>query len=628
MAGAPQVQPPQHHPILPMDGDTGLPYSDNGNRLAPPWWSLPSNVPASTTNGPRPQPAFIQPTFYTDHVIGNNSASWGPGPRNSNFDVQQLQTGAATFPACTTNEAIQTTDMLSSGSHIDDNNIDDNDNNNNNNGNNNNYHYYYCYNNNNNNNNINNNYYYNNETSHPEPKLPESCMAVSSMPSVISPAETLLNTCEEASPHYSLFPPFSDPNPLITSTPPSTLMTPPGIRQNISEFPQQPQGHGRGVSYSPRSAANPVMSNLDSGEHVKRLSTGSYDTTPSRRTSALAHVQVQQPFELFEPFEPPVYSYPLSTGPALSTVTATATATATTTATATATGDPWFGDGPQQDQYTQYQFPYTGLTTNGMTPPGQPSLFPPNGFQPAPPQQYGYPPQPAPYGTLRTLRTLRTPHDDTFGLLGHGRGHSAPPDLYASLRQEETAPPPEDMETDDPALIPREQGMRFNGDFYGPRWIRGHGHKREGWCGICKPGRWLVLKNSAYWYDKSFTHGISAVTGNRFQQPLHVRRIAGSPDSWEALCGSCHDWVVFVSGKKRGTTWFRHAYKCHRHTKVKAQFKRRRQRSQSRASAARGTAKQRRRNPTPQNTHSSGSSPTTDAPIQPFALEPPPDSQE
>ncbi len=35
----------------------------------------------------------------------------------------------------------------------------------------------------------------------------------------------------------------------------------------------------------------------------------------------------------------------------------------------------------------------------------------------------------------------------------------------------------------------------------------------------------------------------------------------GNPDVWEGLCGSCNDWIALVSSKKKGTTWFRHAYK-------------------------------------------------------------------
>lgn len=125
-------------------------------------------------------------------------------------------------------------------------------------------------------------------------------------------------------------------------------------------------------------------------------------------------------------------------------------------------------------------------------------------------------------------------------------------------------------------MVPCEQELRFEGDLYTPRWTRGHGNKREGWCGICKPGRWLVLKNSAFWYDKSFYHGISAATGSPFQEPQQKRRMNGSPDAWEGLCGSREQWIALVTSKKKGTTWFRHAYKCHTHLKMKGTSKRRR----------------------------------------------------
>ena len=135
-----------------------------------------------------------------------------------------------------------------------------------------------------------------------------------------------------------------------------------------------------------------------------------------------------------------------------------------------------------------------------------------------------------------------------------------PPNLFAPLLDDQESPPPEDMEPRDPDLIPREQGLRFEVDLYTPRWVRGHGNKREGWCGICKPGRWLVLKNSAFWYDKSFTHGVSAATGTAFEGPQKSRCAEGK-GAWEGLCTGCGEWIALISGKKKGTTWFRHAYK-------------------------------------------------------------------
>lgn len=195
---------------------------------------------------------------------------------------------------------------------------------------------------------------------------------------------------------------------------------------------------------------------------------------------------------------------------------------------------------------------------------------------------------------------------DAHALQGHYTALSDPPDLFTQLQEEQVPPPDEDMNPSDPDMIPYEQDLRFEGDLYTPRWVRGHGNKREGWCGICKPGRWLVLKNSAFWYDKSFTHGISAATGSPFQEPLDIRRMDGNPDIWEGLCGSCNDWIALVSSKKKGTTWFRHAYKvsktpwtrgafggprltreqCHSHPKAKDTPKRRREAAQGRGPAA------------------------------------------
>lgn len=139
-------------------------------------------------------------------------------------------------------------------------------------------------------------------------------------------------------------------------------------------------------------------------------------------------------------------------------------------------------------------------------------------------------------------------------------GSSSPPNLFGPLQDDQLSPPPEDMEADEPDL-PRAQELRFEGDLYTPKYVRGHGNKREGWCGICKPGRWLVLKNSAFWYDKSFTHGISAATGSAFESPKETRRMKGNPDVWEGLCHGCGEWIALISSKKKGTTWFRHAYK-------------------------------------------------------------------
>jgi hypothetical protein len=172
-----------------------------------------------------------------------------------------------------------------------------------------------------------------------------------------------------------------------------------------------------------------------------------------------------------------------------------------------------------------------------------------------------YPEAPRPLPSQGLFRLLQSNADRLTGCSSHFADLSDPPDLYSSLHEEPSNPPEEDMNPSDPDMMPHEQDLRFQGDLYTPRWVRGHGNKREGWCGLCKPGRWLVLKNSAFWYDKSFTHGVSAATGAAFQGPQETRRTEGNLDVWEGLCGSCGDWIALVSSKKKGTTWFRHAYK-------------------------------------------------------------------
>lgn len=51
----------------------------------------------------------------------------------------------------------------------------------------------------------------------------------------------------------------------------------------------------------------------------------------------------------------------------------------------------------------------------------------------------------------------------------------------------------------DPSAIPRRQKPRYDGDDYTPKWVRYTGQLKEGYCDSCKPGKWLQLKNSAYW---------------------------------------------------------------------------------------------------------------------------------
>lgn len=51
----------------------------------------------------------------------------------------------------------------------------------------------------------------------------------------------------------------------------------------------------------------------------------------------------------------------------------------------------------------------------------------------------------------------------------------------------------------DPEAMPRPQKPRYQKDDYSPKWVRYSGHLKEGYCDTCVPGKWLQLKNSAYW---------------------------------------------------------------------------------------------------------------------------------
>ncbi|KAJ2380043.1 hypothetical protein GGI23_007866 [Coemansia sp. RSA 2559] len=119
-----------------------------------------------------------------------------------------------------------------------------------------------------------------------------------------------------------------------------------------------------------------------------------------------------------------------------------------------------------------------------------------------------------------------------------------------------------------PKARPRRQKIRFNDDMYTPMWVRGNGQQKEGFCDTCAAGKWLQLKNSAFWYHKQFFHGISSVSGRPFVRPLQVRHY--DADIIEGLCHQCHQWVHIANAKRRNSVlWFRHAHKCHVYHKPK-----------------------------------------------------------
>lgn len=322
------------------------------------------------------------------------------------------------------------------------------------------------------------------------------------------------------------YPPPSNRNSLMSSTQLSPVASPRMTPQSRSELVRT-QSRGR-ASPSPRPGMRSAPYSVESARN-KRWSTGSYGTTPNRRHS---------PF-VYHPHD--AYGQRMSSRHSSPTIAHSQVPLN-------------MGNLQTMQQQAYFMPPNPAFPRHSMLLPSQ---LPSNGYHHPDPHALEHPPPLMSHGLFRMLQSNADPHS----LHGHHTDLSDPPDLYASLHEEQIPPPPEDMNPSDPDLVPHEQELRFEGDLYTPRWVRGHGNKREGWCGICKPGRWLVLKNSAFWYDKSFTHGISAATGNPFQEPQETRRMDGNPDVWEGLCGSCNDWIALVSSKKKGTTWFRHAYK-------------------------------------------------------------------
>ena len=161
--------------------------------------------------------------------------------------------------------------------------------------------------------------------------------------------------------------------------------------------------------------------------------------------------------------------------------------------------------------------------------------------------------------------SLEIPATSTVTRATEGKNYSFPhdttsaPNLLTSFHKPSLTPPPPSP-GGSPSLKLLQQCPRFPGDLYTPTFVRKEGKAREGWCGLCRPGRWLVLKNSAFWYDKSFIHGISAASGQTWDGPSQTR-FGRVTEVWEGLCGTCGQWIILTASKSGGVSWFRHAYK-------------------------------------------------------------------
>lgn len=105
--------------------------------------------------------------------------------------------------------------------------------------------------------------------------------------------------------------------------------------------------------------------------------------------------------------------------------------------------------------------------------------------------------------TMATPRTQISPNsscwdvDDNASLTTTNT--TTPTDLIPDPPAVLLDPPPEDMIPSDKSMVPQRRNLKDPNHLYMPRWIRGDGKQREGWCGACRPGKWLSLKRSTYW---------------------------------------------------------------------------------------------------------------------------------
>lgn len=202
------------------------------------------------------------------------------------------------------------------------------------------------------------------------------------------------------------------------------------------------------------------------------------------------------------------------------------------------------------------------------------------------PTQYGLQQQlplpPLPQNVLLNASPNNLLSDSHRHTYGSNRKASNTPDR----RRRPSSPPASDFtSTSMPYLNPVRQDPAFEGDLYTPKYKRRSQNGRwEGWCGYCRPGRWLDLKNSRYWEDKLRNHGICAKTKLKFEEPIEIRRV--NPDGTlavktdpetdlgdsfsdqkkrEGLCGTCRTWIAMdglrIKAKDRAVGWWTHAYK-------------------------------------------------------------------
>lgn len=114
---------------------------------------------------------------------------------------------------------------------------------------------------------------------------------------------------------------------------------------------------------------------------------------------------------------------------------------------------------------------------------------------------------------------------------------------------------PPSVSSDDDSV--RENEVRFEGDMFTPRWVRGYREEEEGWCGFCSS--WLK-HGDAWRNDRTLFHGICAETGRSLEDPKEPVRINSLKQIWKARCDICGAWVTYrKSDRKHYSAWYVHA---------------------------------------------------------------------
>lgn len=93
---------------------------------------------------------------------------------------------------------------------------------------------------------------------------------------------------------------------------------------------------------------------------------------------------------------------------------------------------------------------------------------------------------------------------------------------------------------------------------YSPKYVRGSGSQREGYCIECE--KWYNMKNSSYWYHMNYKHGINC-KGEKYPSPK-LREI---DKMVEGYCIKCGEWICLgLSSKNYKFSWLRHMQKIHK----------------------------------------------------------------